>query len=949
MAYIPNYILRVYNPEYYGSSQVVAMPMQLRANEYWELTGVEGASADFMGLDVQQGADASGSLFTYPTYEDRQIEFTLAIKKGHEADAETYLSRYLQPNVYATLYNADWGEDVFMQCVIAGWSLNRYSNNVTATITIQPMDRAWHQNNVAIDFVDDRYNPDIQKDFVMQTDLPAYPVITGTFRSSTTATGDVSTVNIQVIKYTRTPQYDGTMSTTSTSKDLTLNCPAGMAINEITQLSVDCVKRSIVLRTASTAKSLGNQVLDSNWDWGIASGDYAVRFYCTTATGSVLYASSFTGTANPRYAVCPRVITDPVDGFAFSPNLKSANIKSGVEILGVTGTYAGGSAETYTGKTTVTPSSEQQTLATANKMVLSDITINAIKPVLTPQNVEITETTKTAVEQVITVKDQEYTVAPEITQEGWYTTGQGEAKKYKIANAEREKITAENIKAGVNILGVDGTFTGGEYEAYTGDTTVTPSSEQQTLATSGKVVTADVVVKAVPEATENVEIVETTTDGEEQNLTTVSQQYKVAPRVPTEGWYKAGTAEANAKTYQIAPAEQAKLIADNIKKGVVILGVTGSYEGSGGTGGDNGIVVYLAKKNVYNFASRIVSIDVEKLGVLNLTDYQYLFCALDGLTEITNLNTLNNTQNVTSMRSMFNGCRGLTSLNLSSFNPQSVTDMASMFSGCSGLTALDIAHFVAPNVENIETMFYGCSGLTALVLPTFGDKITSIHMLFGDCTSLTNITGTLNTSGVTEMSGVFYKCFALTDIASLLASFDTASVKTFVGMFYGCSALTDLSLSNFNTASATDMSGMFCGCAGLTSLNLSPTTSTGIYAFNTRNVTSMADMFAGCSALHTLHIDSFNTNNVTSMAGMFAGCSSLATLNLGNNWGAGLQFYGSCDLSDCTSLSHASAVNILGKLAKTSNLLTITFAPAVKALLSDAEIKVATDKGWTVA
>ena len=50
-----------------------------------------------------------------------------------------------------------------------------------------------------------------------------------------------------------------------------------------------------------------------------------------------------------------------------------------------------------------------------------------------------------------------------------------------------------------------------------------------------------------------------------------------------------------------------------------------------------------------------------------------------------------NTSNVTKMGEMFNGCSGLTSLDVSSFDTSNVTDMIGMFRYCSGLTSLDLS------------------------------------------------------------------------------------------------------------------------------------------------------------------------------------------------------------------------------------------------------------------
>ena len=76
------------------------------------------------------------------------------------------------------------------------------------------------------------------------------------------------------------------------------------------------------------------------------------------------------------------------------------------------------------------------------------------------------------------------------------------------------------------------------------------------------------------------------------------------------------------------------------------------------------------------------------------------------------------TQNVTDMCSMFNGCSGLTSLDLSPLNTKEVTTMRYMFDFCSGLTSLDLTPLDTQKVTDMGWMFNGCSSLTSLTTGT---------------------------------------------------------------------------------------------------------------------------------------------------------------------------------------------------------------------------------------
>ena len=147
---------------------------------------------------------------------------------------------------------------------------------------------------------------------------------------------------------------------------------------------------------------------------------------------------------------------------------------------------------------------------------------------------------------------------------------------------------------------------------------------------------------------------------------------------------------------------------------------------------------------------------------------------------------------------------------------------------------------------------------------------TSCYEWFFGCTDLTTIEGIeyLNTENVTDMSGMFYGCSALTTLD--VSNFDTKNVTNMSNMFHWCLALTTLDVSNFDTKNVTNMRGMFYNCHALTTLNVSN--------FDTQNVTNMSNMFSVCSALTTLDVSNFDTKNVTDMSWMFSFNPALTTI-----------------------------------------------------------------------
>ena len=83
---------------------------------------------------------------------------------------------------------------------------------------------------------------------------------------------------------------------------------------------------------------------------------------------------------------------------------------------------------------------------------------------------------------------------------------------------------------------------------------------------------------------------------------------------------------------------------------------------------------------------------------------------------------------------------------------------------------------------------------------------------------------------------------------------------------------TNLIFKDADTSNVTNMSSMFYRCRNLTSLDLS--------GWNTINVTNMNSMFNSCNNLTYLNLSGWNINNVTSMGWMFGGCNSLKTIRM---------------------------------------------------------------------
>jgi surface protein len=138
---------------------------------------------------------------------------------------------------------------------------------------------------------------------------------------------------------------------------------------------------------------------------------------------------------------------------------------------------------------------------------------------------------------------------------------------------------------------------------------------------------------------------------------------------------------------------------------------------------------------------------------------------------------------------------------------------------------------------------------------------------------------------------------------------------------------------------------MFSYCSSLTSVPL----------FDTSNVTNMGSTFERCTTLVSLPL--FDFSKVTSIIYIF-GTSDLTNLtNIGGFKNLGMQptlnVNSSFGFNKAPNMTHESIMNIINNLydRKSAGYSVVTLKLATKtlALLSEDEIAIATNKGWTIS
>lgn len=178
---------------------------------------------------------------------------------------------------------------------------------------------------------------------------------------------------------------------------------------------------------------------------------------------------------------------------------------------------------------------------------------------------------------------------------------------------------------------------------------------------------------------------------------------------------------------QITVKGDSNLIADNIRKGTSILGVTGTMEGAWDTS--------QIRQTQFMFYGNTVMTEAPYLDVTNVTDASNMFRKCSELINIPVYDFLN----VTTINYMFNGCSVLKDVELN-FGENAVS--ASMaFTSCYLLENVKLNNFIGGNV--MASMFSGCRTLEE-VSALNAENCTNVSNIFAGCTNLKNFNGLIN-------------------------------------------------------------------------------------------------------------------------------------------------------------------------------------------------------------
>lgn len=228
-------------------------------------------------------------------------------------------------------------------------------------------------------------------------------------------------------------------------------------------------------------------------------------------------------------------------------------------------------------------------------------------------------------------------------------------------------------------------------------------------------------------------------------------------------------------------------------------------------------------------------------------------------------------------------------------------------------------------------------------VPDFGKKLTKdlvdMSYMFYECKRLYNAEYIANwdTSNVVNTSYMFYYCQTM----KMIAAFDTSKVIKADNMFRNCSALT--TLPEFDFGSLMVAPYMFAGCSSLTQAP----------EISSTQLANIQGMFSSCSKL--VSVPAIDCTNVSNLNDVFYGCSALTDFGGFINYGATRQLLTTNNgiLNWSSNLTYESLLNIINGLhdrtADGFPVFTFRIGSTNLAKLTEDDIAIATNKGWTIA
>lgn len=311
--------------------------------------------------------------------------------------------------------------------------------------------------------------------------------------------------------------------------------------------------------------------------------------------------------------------------------------------------------------------------------------------------------------------------------------GYDTVKVNPVTNEIDENIKSENIKKDINILGITGIL---EEKKEEQEKTISPTIETQEVLPDENKVFSKVTINPV-------------TNSIDENIK-----------------------------------------ADNIKKDISILGVTGNVEELNATEisvNPTSEEQTIVPEEPYNGFSKITigaqsGIDPAEYFETTITSSNYQNFGLDKYIKKSPEVIVDS--GCSTLRNSFNGCGFIKEIKISG-DTSNVKDTTYMFKDCRLLSKIPL--FNTSKVTNMQFMFYACNNLSDVIFGLDTSNVTNISNIFGSCYNLVTISS-FNTSNIINFSSAFAYCYDLKTISVL----DLQNATNINSMFNNCNDLANL-------------------------------------------------------------------------------------------------------------------------------------------------------------
>lgn len=220
---------------------------------------------------------------------------------------------------------------------------------------------------------------------------------------------------------------------------------------------------------------------------------------------------------------------------------------------------------------------------------------------------------------------------------------------------------------------------------------------------------------------------------------------------------------------EIKTQKDTYLLPENLKKGVQIFNIVGTYEGGNADSVSNYITTNITD-TTFQLSNLILK--VPEIDTTNVTNFFGAFMDCTKLSEVSGINT----SNATNMQNMFRNCNNLVSI--SQIDSSKVTNMSYMFYNCQSLQSIPTLN--TSLVYNMSYTFHNCSTITEI--PQIDTKkVTYLDSTFSSCDNLVTIP-ILDLSNIQVMSSTFDSCPNLSDesLNNILASIKIITWELFI-------------------------------------------------------------------------------------------------------------------------------------------------------------------------